>query len=101
VPKLTVTSFAQNDIRNASIWLNSQDERLVEEFAEDIHEALERIGTAPQIYSILFAKVRRCLLRRFRYHLYFVLSTKAIRVIAVVHTSRSPRFIKKTVRKRR
>jgi len=101
VRKIIVTTFAQNDIRNIAIWLTSRQDGLTEQFDAEIHEALRRIQLAPQIYPPGSYKVRRCLLKRFRYHIYFYLAQETIRVVGVVHTSRSPRFIKKTLRKRK
>ena len=72
-------------------------ERIVVPFAGEgagsgalIDALTERLSTNPQQFPIVFTKVRRALLRRFPYALFFAAAGDALFVIACFHASRDP-----------
>ncbi len=63
---------------------------LAGDFKLCIEETMERIRGMPDIHAELENGVRRCLVRRFPYAVFYKLEKARIVVIAVMHSSRDP-----------
>jgi len=51
---------------------------------------IERMSANPRQFPVVFKDVRRALLRRFPYSLFFVMEGETLLVIACFHASRDP-----------
>jgi plasmid stabilization system protein ParE len=60
------------------------------EFLEESRDAYDRIGEDPLRYRQLESGIRRALLRRFPYAIYFAVESDVVVVLAVLHVSRNP-----------
>lgn len=81
---------AQDDLNDAAVWYEGQRLGLGSEFLLEARESLSRIGAAPLGYADVYRGVRRALLRRFPFAVYFRVEPEAVSVVAVMHGSRSP-----------
>jgi len=63
------------------------------EFIAEIALAIERIAAEPYSYPELHKDVRRALVRRFPYKLWFRLTDSRVTVIACTHAARAPRYV--------
>ncbi len=61
-----------------------------EQFADAVQVVLDRIGRNPQLHQCVFGDVRRAVVRRFPYCVYYREEPTRVRVISVFHTSRDP-----------
>jgi plasmid stabilization system protein ParE len=52
---------------------------------------VERIRRYPEAYPVIARRLRRAVLRRFPYCIYYLYDAPTIRIIAVLHSSRHPR----------
>ena len=80
---------AQADIREAAQWYESQQPGLGSEFTLQLDALFERIGHNPLQFPEIGSGVRRALLQRFPYAIYFVIAAYPV-VIAVLHQRRHP-----------
>jgi plasmid stabilization system protein ParE len=87
---LIVSDEAEADLQCASAWYAAQREGLDAEFLLAFESALSRIRRFPNGPAEAIPGVRRQLLRRFPYAVYFVVESDFIKVLAVYHTSRDP-----------
>ncbi|MEJ2310722.1 MAG: type II toxin-antitoxin system RelE/ParE family toxin [Gammaproteobacteria bacterium] len=87
---LTVRREAEGDIKKAFDWYEEQRSGLGEEFLVQIEAVFGRIEDDPELYESVFKRVRRALIRRFPYSVYFLLESGNPVVIAVLHQRRSP-----------
>jgi plasmid stabilization system protein ParE len=78
------------DIKVAYDWYESQRIGLGEDFLLTLEESYSKITRTPKIYQLIYKTVRRKLLRKFPYGLFFVLREDEVVVIAVMHTRRKP-----------
>jgi plasmid stabilization system protein ParE len=74
-------------------WYQKQKEGLELEFKDAVDQLLQRIAAAPLRFSPVRGEIRRALLRRFPYAIYFVPEPNAIIVLAVFHPKRDPRHL--------
>ena len=77
------------DVELAAGWYESQRVNLGIEFVLEADAAIDRAAEAPQHYAPFHGLVRRVLLRRFPYNVYFIWRERQIEIIAVLHQHRS------------
>ncbi len=78
------------DIAQAASWYESQQPGLGFQFVEEIKCAFKRIAQNPSLYSTLHKEVRRALIHKFPFGIYYFAEEKKIVIIAVMHVSRNP-----------
>lgn len=88
--RLLVESRADDDIRTAYRWYETQQEGLGERFSAELQATYQRIFDGPQRYGATPDGVRHARLRRFPYSVYFVIEDDVIIVFAVLHGRRDP-----------
>lgn len=81
-------------------WYEDLVEGLGEEFLIEFFTALDRIAENPFLYLKVGGEIRRCLLRRFPYIIYFVAHEYEVIVIGLFHSSRDPRGVGEELRRR-
>jgi plasmid stabilization system protein ParE len=81
---------AQTDIREAARWYEDREAGLGLRFTREIRTSLEHISQSPLRFPIVEEEVRRALLHKFPYSIYFVNEPEAAAIIAVLHQHRRP-----------
>ncbi|HYW74414.1 MAG TPA: type II toxin-antitoxin system RelE/ParE family toxin [Pyrinomonadaceae bacterium] len=81
---------AQSDIREAARWYEARESGLGLRFLGEVGTALNHIKSNPGAFPMIEENVRRALLHKFPYSIYFVNEAEATAVIAVVHQHRRP-----------
>jgi plasmid stabilization system protein ParE len=82
---------AERDITLAASWYEDQREGLGQEFLDELLATLGTIAEQPRAYPVLHRGVRRALMRRFPFGVFFQTTPSDILVVAVFHGSRHPR----------
>jgi plasmid stabilization system protein ParE len=60
------------------------------EFAECVQAVFDRIADRPKMHSLVLGDVRKAVVRRFPYCVYYRSDAARVEVLAVFHTSRDP-----------
>jgi len=82
---------AQDDIEAAALWYESQRAGLGERFVSEVDALIERIRSHPLQFPLVEPPVRRGLLHRFPYAIYFVSAEEGGgAVLAVLHQHSDP-----------
>jgi len=76
----------------AGQYYNRQVLGLGDEFADEIEAGIQAILTAPLTWRIIEDDVRRYLVRRFPYGLYYTLEGEVVVIWAVKHLHREPDY---------
>lgn len=82
---------AESDVFQAFCWYEEKMPGLGARFRLSLDAALSAIQVRPEAYPIVHKQVRRALLRRFPYGVFFLVIGEDILVLAVSHASRDPR----------
>jgi toxin ParE1/3/4 len=90
--RLILRPEAENDIAAAAQWYEEQRSGLSLEFRSALDQAFSAIENNPALYAPIYRELRRALLHRFPYAVFYVERTNEIVVAAVLHTSRDPRL---------
>ena len=81
-------AIADADI--AAAWYEDRRRGLGIEFILEFDAAIERAAEYPESYEVLYRGVRRVLLRRFPYAMYYVFANNIVEVFAVIHQHEEP-----------
>jgi plasmid stabilization system protein ParE len=90
-PRFVLEPAAQDDLAVGLAWYEQHGPpNLAAEFLEVVSDAFEAIERAPLQFHFERADIRKAVLRRFPYIVYFVVLPDVISGIAVFHSSRDP-----------
>ena len=90
-PRLFLRKAARADIAEAFRWYEARSIGLGFEFLRAVRVAFAGIERAPQQFPLALDDIRKALLPRFPYVVYFVIHPRGLSVIAVMHGRRDPR----------
>jgi len=82
---------AEQDLIDAATWYEAQRQSLGHQFLDETLEAFAAIADTPLMYPAIHKGVRRALLRRFPFGIFYKIESNVIAVLAVMHASRDPR----------
>ena len=87
---ITFHRAARAELIDAADWYQSKRPGLGDEFIVEIERCVTLIAAQPQLYAEVHKRIRRLIVRRFPYSIYFRLETQRIAVLAIFHGSRDP-----------
>lgn len=82
---------ASADVAEAFSWYEAQRPALGTDFEAELDRTLYLIQTIPAAGPVVYRALRRALLHRFPFAIYYTLSSDLIEVRAVLHQRRSPK----------
>jgi plasmid stabilization system protein ParE len=85
-----ISSDAEADIAQAVSWYASVGLGLEQEFLRAVEASLASIRRHPEAYPVVYKSLRRALLRRFPYALFYAVLDDTIMVMACFHARRDP-----------
>jgi len=81
---------AQTDIREAARWYEDREPGVGLRFLRELRSSLQHINDNPLRFPIIEDDVRRALLHKFPYSIYFVSERDVVSVVAVLHQHQRP-----------
>ncbi|WP_415879455.1 type II toxin-antitoxin system RelE/ParE family toxin [Methylomonas sp. TEB] len=88
--RLKFSARALRETGEAQEWYESQSSGLGDEFIAALELQLKRLEQAPLLYAEVIPSVRRALLPRFPFGVFYVVHGDLVHVLAVVHDARNP-----------
>ena len=94
--RLFIWPESEQDFASATAWYESKTEGLGLDFAREVDIALQKVILNPELFPILdkTLEVRRVLVSRFPYKIFFVVRPQQIDVCAILHSSQDDSIIK-------
>lgn len=89
---LLIRRTAKRHIAEAFHWYERQSPGLGADFLEALETVLEQIESTPLLCAKIHRDIRRALLRRFPYGVFYFIQDGRSVVVAVLHTSRDPKL---------
>ena len=87
--QIAFTRRAQREARKVADWYQEKGAS-PDRFVDELDILLRAISDAPLKFSEIVPGVRRALLQRFPYAVFFSIKFRVARILAVLHTSRNP-----------
>ena len=85
-----ISTEAESDLTHAYLWYEKQVEGLGSGFLLCVDACIRNIARSPKTYQKVHKNIRRALIRKFPYGIFFIEQMDHIRIIAVFHASRDP-----------
>ena len=81
---------AEADLTDAYAWYRDRGESLASDFLASFESVLEMLEHHPESFSEVHNQVRRALMRRFPYAVFYVIGAGGPVVVGVFHARRNP-----------
>lgn len=89
--QFVVRPLAGADIDAAFAWYEARSVGLGVDFLRSVDACFGAVAERPLAFPVVYRRVRRTLLRRFPYAVFYVADGERVEILAVTHTSRHPR----------
>lgn len=80
------------DLAGAFDWYEERRSGLGEDFLSSVTASFESIRLHPEMFAVIHGDVRRAVVSRFPYAVFYWLEPRRIVVLTVLHTSRDPQL---------
>jgi len=87
---LIIRPKAEAELSDAFSWYEDQVLGLGADYLGMVETTLHAIKRNPETYPIVHKSIRRCLIRRFPYAIFYLVEPSKIVVLAVFHVRRNP-----------
>ena len=81
---------AEADLQDVAAWYDVERSGLGGEFVAEIHHLTARVAENALQFPIVRGTIRRALMRRFPYAIFFVVENGVASILAVAHLHRAP-----------
>ena len=88
--KVRFTSAAQRELAAATSYYQDQQDQLGVRFIDEVESAVDRIKRYPETWARISPRLRRCLVHRFPFALYYDFMHDEIQIVAVADLRRDP-----------
>ena len=96
--RLIINPFAEKDLQVSIDWYNHQKENLGDDFILEVENILLKIHDNPLQFPKVKGKIRRAVLKRFPFGVYFFIRKDIINIFAIFHFSRNPQIWKQRMK---
>ncbi len=96
--KIFIKPIVFLDLDEALLWYESEQKGLAMRFYQSFENAIERINRNPHAFSDVTPGVKRILLKKFPYKVFYTISENKIFVLGISHAKRSNSYIRKRLR---
>src|SRR5689334_21526493 len=86
--QLRLRGAALSDLRRARGWYEREAPHMVDAFLDECRAVISSIEDRPPMYPTIAGQVRRALMTRFHYAIYFAATEETIVVYAILHQAR-------------
>ena len=90
---LKISQLAFLEIEDAKEYYNLQNSTLGDTFKNDIKRSIESIKKFPNLYPNITNDMRRCVLHRFPYSIFYAITDNTILILSVAHQHRKPFYL--------
>ena len=91
--KVIFTEIAAKEFLEAQSFYELEIQGLGKEFKNEIIKTVKRISIFPDAYPLLQYGIRKCVVRKFPYNLYYSVESDFILILSVAHQHRKPFYL--------
>jgi len=96
--RLVISPAANRDIDEVMNWYDSQRETLGTRFIQALQTRFDEMTSSPFVPRVIpGSRLGRVILSGWPYMIYYRIVEETIRVIAIIHTSRDPAYIRSRI----
>ena len=98
--RLRLLPEVEGDARIGHLWYEERSPGLGDDFLGEFYRGTAEIATNPLLCRTVHGAIRRRLLHRFPYSVYFTLEDDVVLVLGLFHCARDPQTIDEELRRR-
>ena len=87
---LLLRSEARVDLLDAFHWYQNQQEGLGHDFKSCVNDAFLQLEKHPKFYKKVHADIRRVIIKKFPFGIFYVVKDNEVTILAVLHARRNP-----------
>lgn len=95
ISNIIIRPDAEYELIEAYDWYETQKKGLGDKFISAIDNCIDSIIDNPEAYPIVHKKIRRALIGKFPFGIFYLFEQEKIIILAVFHLNRNPRVWKK------
>jgi toxin ParE1/3/4 len=88
--KIELSNEAEIDFDKSYEFYTLKSEKNSDNFYKSINSALNKICKSPSVNPKIYKEIRKLVLKKFPFVIYYQIDEMVIRIIAIFHTSRNP-----------
>lgn len=96
--EVQVRRAAELDIAEAQVWYETQQTGLDAEFRSEVSRVIDRLAGTPLIYQVVHRDIRRAIVRRFPYLVWYRVAAETVIVLACTYAGRDPERVRARLR---
>jgi plasmid stabilization system protein ParE len=89
---VVLSQFASDEIENSKQHYEYKQDNLGFDFKENIRKTIDSIATNPYLYPNITTEIKRAVLHKFPFYIYYSVSNDVIVILSVAHQHRKPLF---------
>ena len=95
--ELTFRQEAEVDLETSAQWYEQQKEGLGFDFLDEVEKKCSVIKNTPLIFEEVHKELRRVIIDRFPFNIFYLIDGDTIIIVAVIHGSRHPKKWQKRI----
>lgn len=88
--QINLSNEAESDFANSYAFYKSESQAIADKFIKSIDQSFRKIAFSPYSYNKVFKSLRRHLVKKFPFVIYYYIDEYNIKIVAIFHTSRNP-----------
>jgi len=96
--RLVIRKDAEADIAEGCDWYELKRSGLGNKFIEEVSATIDAVHAEPLRFPVIHRQLRRAIVHRFPYGVFFLRRSDAVIVVAVIYLGRNPRWFHGRVR---
>ena len=96
--KLRIHPFAEFDMKHAKDWYNTKGDNLGNELMMEVEKTISQLLNNPKQFPDIGQNIRKAVVKRFPYSIYFKIVLNTVDLYAVFHNSRNPLIWKERIK---
>ena len=89
---IEISKLAYNEIEESKEYYNLQKDNFGLDFKSDVFKAIKNIALSANLYPIISDNIRRCLLHRFPFSIFYTVKQNTIVILSIAHQHRKPKY---------
>ncbi|MDQ5843666.1 MAG: type II toxin-antitoxin system RelE/ParE family toxin [Acidobacteriota bacterium] len=92
--EVQIRRAAELDLAEAQLWYETQQTGLGAEFHSEASQVIDRLAKTPIIYQVVYKDIRRAMVHRFPYLIWYRVIDEVVTVLACTHGRQDPKKVK-------
>ena len=89
---IELSDDAEIDLKSSFEYYFYEDPQVADSFFKQINISFEKIKQDPKMFTIVYGSIRKYVLLKFPFVIYYRIDDVIVQIIAIFHTSRNPQI---------